>query len=229
MFPDPFTLDDNYQPGPAPLQMDVRRTTQHSLRSVVGVVPQDTVLFNDTIRHNVSYGRLGSSLAALEEAARGAQILDFINGLPDGWDTVVGERGLKLSGGEKQRVAIARALLKDPPVVLLDEATSALDSVTERSVQEALNALGKNRTVLVIAHRLGTVQHADEIVVLSDGQIVEKGTHKELWHKGGAYAKMWETQARAAAAEVEAAEGLQEGGGGDDQQPQQQQQAKKKG
>ena len=133
------------------------------MRDLIGVVPQDTVLFNDTIAHNIRYGKLDATEDEIEEAARGAQILDFIQGLPEGWDTVVGERGLKLSGGEKQRVAIARCLLKDPPIVLLDEATSALDSLTERSVQKALNKLGEQRTVLVIAHRLGTIQHADQV------------------------------------------------------------------
>ena len=177
---------------------DTQNVSQASLRSVIGVVPQDTVLFNDTILHNVMYGKLDATIAEAEEACAGAQILDFIKALPEGWDTMVGERGLKLSGGEKQRVAIARALLKNPPVVLLDEATSALDSITERSVQDALNKLGKHRTVLVIAHRLGTIQSADQIVVLSDGIIIERGSHHELLAKSGAYAQMWATQAKAA-------------------------------
>mmetsp|Transcript_41361 Transcript_41361/g.93175 ORF Transcript_41361/g.93175 Transcript_41361/m.93175 type:complete len:689 (-) Transcript_41361:41-2107(-) len=177
--------------------------TQASLRGLIGVVPQDTVLFNDTIAHNIKYGRLDAEMADLEEAARGAQILDFIKNLPEGWDTVVGERGLKLSGGEKQRVAIARCLLKNPPVVLLDEATSALDSVTERGVQDALNKLGENRTVMVIAHRLGTVQNADQIVVLSDGAVVEKGSHTQLIDKGGIYAGMWEMQAKGSSSELD--------------------------
>lgn len=177
---------------------NVKSVTQASLRQTVGVVPQDTVLFNDSIYHNVLYGKLGASMAEVEAAAAGAQILDFIRSLPEGWHTVVGERGLKLSGGEKQRVAIARCLLKDPPVVLLDEATSALDSVTERGVQDALAALGQARTVLVIAHRLGTVVAADEILVLGEGQVLERGTHQELLAKAGAYAQMWDMQAKAA-------------------------------
>jgi ATP-binding cassette subfamily B protein len=186
---------------------DVKAVTQASLRRTVGVVPQDTVLFNDTIYHNVLYGKLGASMAEVEAAAAGAQILDFIRSLPEGWETVVGERGLKLSGGEKQRVAIARCLLKDPPVVLLDEATSALDSVTERGVQDALAALGAHRTVLVIAHRLGTVVAADAIVVLGEGAVLERGTHAELLAKRGVYAAMWDMQAKAAQGlDAEAAE-----------------------
>jgi len=173
---------------------DIRQLTQKSLRETIGVVPQDTVLFNDTIRHNVLYGKLDATQEELEAAAEGAQILDFIRALPDGWETMVGERGLKLSGGEKQRVAIARCLLKDPPVVLLDEATSALDSRTEKSVQAALNALGKNRTCVVIAHRLGTIQHADQIIVLDNGLINEQGSHDELIALGGEYYHMWEAQ-----------------------------------
>jgi len=197
---------------------DVKAHSQASVRDLIGVVPQDTVLFNDTIAHNIRYGKLDATEDEIEEAARGAQILDFIQGLPEGWDTVVGERGLKLSGGEKQRVAIARCLLKDPPIVLLDEATSALDSLTERSVQKALNKLGEQRTVLVIAHRLGTIQHADQIIVLEKGAIIEKGDHHTLVSKAGKYAEMWDMQAKAAAAaeEEEVAEGEGKGAMKDD-------------
>jgi len=155
--------------------------TRASLRSNIGVVPQDNTMFNKSIRYNIEYGCEGDvSEVKLREACRNAQILEFIEASPKGWETVVGERGLKLSGGEKQRVAIARALLKDPPVVILDEATSALDTVTERAVQKALSALERGRTCIVIAHRLSTVRKADQIVVLDDGMIVERGTHAEL-------------------------------------------------
>lgn len=173
---------------------DVRAVTQASLRAAIGIVPQDTVLFNDTIRYNIAYGRTDASQAELERVAAAAQILDFIQALPDGWDTVVGERGLKLSGGEKQRVAIARTLLKDPPILILDEATSALDTHTEREIQAALAAAGRGRTVLVIAHRLSTVVDADEIIVLEAGRIVERGAHADLLALGGAYAALWARQ-----------------------------------
>jgi ATP-binding cassette, subfamily B, heavy metal transporter len=164
------------------------------------VVPQDTVLFNDTIRYNIRYGRWKASDAEVEEAARLARIDDFIRRSPRGYDTEVGERGLKLSGGEKQRVAIARTILKAPPILLLDEATSALDSHTEREIQDALERVSENRTTLVIAHRLSTIVGADEIIVLDDGVIVERGTHHQLLAQGGLYASMWNRQREAAAA-----------------------------
>jgi ATP-binding cassette subfamily B protein len=161
------------------------------------MVPQDTVLFNDTIRYNIRYGRWDASDAEVEEAARLAQIDGFIRLMPKGYDTEVGERGLKLSGGEKQRVAIARTILKGPPILLLDEATSALDSHTEREIQDALDRVSENRTTLVIAHRLSTIVGADEIIVLDQGTIVERGTHHELLAKGGLYASMWNRQREA--------------------------------
>ena len=173
---------------------DVRQVTQTSLRAAIGVVPQDTVLFNDTIRYNIAYGRDGATEAEIVEAAKSARIHDFIMGLPEGYDTMVGERGLKLSGGEKQRVAIARTILKDPPILILDEATSALDSGTEQEIQESLKRLGAERTVLTIAHRLSTVVDADEIVVLDQGEVVERGDHQTLLAKGGRYAAMWRRQ-----------------------------------
>jgi ATP-binding cassette subfamily B protein len=164
------------------------------------MVPQDTVLFNDTIRYNIKYGRWDASDAEIEDAARQAQIDDFIRLAPRGYDTEVGERGLKLSGGEKQRVAIARTILKGPPILLLDEATSALDSYTEREIQDALDRAARGRTTLVIAHRLSTVVAADEILVLDEGQIVERGTHLQLLAAGGLYAGMWNRQREAEAA-----------------------------
>jgi len=173
---------------------DVRMVTQKSLRGSIGVVPQAASMFNDTIRENIRYGRRKASQEELEQAVRDAQLLDFIESMDLGWDTVVGDRGLKLSGGEKQRAAIARCLLKNPPFVLLDEATSALDTLTESSVQEALDRLGSNRTVLVIAHRLGTIRNADNIIVLKDGMVAEEGTHDELLEKDGMYAEMWNKQ-----------------------------------
>jgi ATP-binding cassette, subfamily B, heavy metal transporter len=179
---------------------DIRDVTQHSLHMAIGVVPQDTVLFNDTIRYNIRYGRWEASDAEVEEAARLARIDDFIRRSPKGYDTEVGERGLKLSGGEKQRVAIARTILKEPPILLLDEATSALDSHTEREIQDALERVSENRTTLVIAHRLSTIVGADEIIVLDEGVIVERGTHHQLLVQGGLYASMWNRQREAAAA-----------------------------
>jgi len=176
---------------------DVRDVTQASLRDVIGMVPQDTVLFNDTVRYNIRYGRWGASDQEVEEAARLAQIDGFIRLMPKGYDTEVGERGLKLSGGEKQRVAIARTILKAPPILLLDEATSALDSHTEREIQDALDRVSANRTTLVIAHRLSTIVGADEIIVLDQGVIVERGTHHQLLVKGGLYASMWNRQREA--------------------------------
>jgi ATP-binding cassette subfamily B protein len=179
---------------------DIRDVTQDSVRAAIGIVPQDTVLFNDTIRYNIRYGRIGATDVEIEQAARLAQIEPFIRQLPDGFNAMVGERGLKLSGGEKQRVAIARTILKNPPILLLDEATSALDTHTEREIQAALREVSRNRTTLVIAHRLSTVVDADEILVLDHGQIVERGRHGELLAKGGAYAAMWNRQREAAAA-----------------------------
>ncbi|WP_195818768.1 ABCB family ABC transporter ATP-binding protein/permease [Roseobacter sp. MH60115] len=173
---------------------DVRQVTQESLHAAIGVVPQDTVLFNDTIRYNIGYGRDGATQADIEEAARAAQIHDFIERLPDGYETTVGERGLKLSGGEKQRVGIARTLLKDPPILLLDEATSALDSETEQDIKEALMQAGRGRTVLTIAHRLSTIAEADKIIVLEQGEVVEQGRHEDLLEKGGRYAQLWARQ-----------------------------------
>ncbi|MBV8798878.1 MAG: ABC transporter ATP-binding protein/permease [Alphaproteobacteria bacterium] len=178
---------------------DIRDVTQASLREKIGIVPQDTVLFNDSVRYNIAYGRIGASEAEIEDAARMAQIDPFIRELPLGYDSMVGERGLKLSGGEKQRVAIARTILKNPPILLLDEATSALDTHTEREIQSALSEVSKNRTTLVIAHRLSTVVDADEILVLDHGQIIERGRHSELVEQGGHYAAMWNKQKEAAA------------------------------
>ncbi|MEI4231833.1 ABCB family ABC transporter ATP-binding protein/permease [Roseovarius sp. D22-M7] len=173
---------------------DLRDVTLDSLHDAIGVVPQDTVLFNDTIGYNIAYGRAGVSQAEIEDAARAAQIHDFIAGLPDGYDTQVGERGLKLSGGEKQRVGIARTLLKDPPILLLDEATSALDSHTEADIQDALARAAKGRTVIMIAHRLSTVAGADRIAVLDHGVVIEEGTHHDLLARQGRYAALWQRQ-----------------------------------
>lgn len=174
---------------------DIRDVTQLSLRAAIGVVPQDAVLFNDTIRGNIAYGRPGASQAEVERAARLAQVHNFVMRLPDGYDTIVGERGLKLSGGEKQRVAIARTILKDPRILVLDEATSALDTRTEQDIEMALRTVARHRTTLVIAHRLSTVVDADQIVVLDRGCVVERGTHGELLGQGGLYARMWMLQA----------------------------------
>jgi len=177
---------------------NIQDVTQASLRKAIGIVPQDTVLFNDTIGYNIAYGDPSASIDEVHEAARAAQIDGFIKRLPDGYDTQVGERGLKLSGGEKQRVAIARTLLKKPAMLIFDEATSALDSKTERAFQEELLSLAKNRTTLIIAHRLSTIIHADQILVMEHGQIVERGTHLELLAAQGKYAEMWQMQERAA-------------------------------
>jgi ATP-binding cassette subfamily B protein len=174
---------------------DIRSVTQHSLRSALGLVPQDVVLFNDTIRYNISYGRPEAAQGEIEEAARRAQLLDFIQSLPQGWDTRVGERGLKLSGGEKQRVGIARVVLKDPKILILDEATSSLDSATEAEVQRALEAASRGRTTLVVAHRLSTIAGADQIIVLEDGHVAERGVHASLIAKDGLYAELWRRQA----------------------------------
>lgn len=175
---------------------DIRTLTQQSLRSHIGMVPQDTVLFNDTIFHNIAYGRPGATQEEVVAVARAARIHDFIMGLPDAYQTMVGERGLKLSGGEKQRVAIARTLLKNPPILVLDEATSALDSRTEHAIQEQLAEIAKNRTTLIIAHRLSTVTKADKIIVMEHGRVVEEGSHACLLEKGGVYAQMWHIQHR---------------------------------
>lgn len=174
---------------------DVRDITLHSLHRAIGVVPQDTVLFNDTIRYNIAYGRDNATEAEVVAAAKAAQIHDFILSLPEGYDTAVGERGLKLSGGEKQRVGIARTLLKNPPLLLLDEATSALDTETEREIQGALKRAAEGRTVLMIAHRLSTVADADQIIVLEDGRIAEQGTHQQLLARKGRYYSLWQRQA----------------------------------
>jgi ATP-binding cassette subfamily B protein len=173
---------------------DIREVTQSSLRNAIGMVPQDTVLFNDTVRYNIRYGRWDATDAEVEQAAAHAQIDAFIRSTPKGYNTEVGERGLKLSGGEKQRVAIARTILKAPPILVLDEATSALDSHTEKDIQDALDRMSRNRTALVIAHRLSTIIGADEIIVLDRGVIVERGTHHQLLLEGGLYASMWNRQ-----------------------------------
>jgi len=184
---------------------DVCAVTQKSLRASIGIVPQDSVLFNDTIGYNVGYGREGATQAQIEAAAQGAAIHDFVASLPDGYEAMVGERGLKLSGGEKQRVAIARTLLKDPPILILDEATSALDSRTEAAIQDTLRDVAARRTSIVIAHRLSTIVDADQIVVLNDGRVAERGTHSELLRKDGLYADLWARQ-QSEADEQEAAQ-----------------------
>ena len=173
---------------------DIRDVSQRSLRSAIGIVPQDTVLFNESIFYNIAYGRPGATREEIIESARMAHILDFIEQLPDGWDTLVGERGLKLSGGEKQRVAIARAILKRPRILIFDEATSSLDSRTEQAIQETLSEVSRSHTTLVIAHRLSTIVDADGIIVMENGRIVEQGTHRTLLQAGGHYAGMWELQ-----------------------------------
>ncbi|MEZ5775075.1 MAG: ABC transporter ATP-binding protein/permease [Hyphomicrobiaceae bacterium] len=192
---------------------DIRDVTQRSLRAAIGVVPQDTVLFNDTVFYNIAYGRPSASEEEVKEAARQARIHDFVMQMPNGYDTMVGERGLKLSGGEKQRVAIARTILKAPPILVLDEATSALDSHTEKEIQDELERVARDRTTLVIAHRLSTIVHADNIIVLRDGEIAEEGTHAELMVKGGLYASMWNRQREAEQARERLALALEEEAG----------------
>jgi ABC-type transport system involved in Fe-S cluster assembly fused permease/ATPase subunit len=182
---------------------DISAVRQDSLRGAIGIVPQDTVLFNDTIAYNIAYGREGADQAAVEQAAAGAAIDEFIASLPKGYESMVGERGLKLSGGEKQRVAIARTLLKNPPILILDEATSALDSRTEEAIQATLQGAIRDRTTIVIAHRLSTVAEADQIIVLDEGRVAERGTHQSLLGAGGLYAELWNRQA--AERELEAA------------------------
>jgi ATP-binding cassette subfamily B protein len=183
---------------------DLRDVTQASLRAAIGVVPQDTVLFNDTLFYNIAYGRPDATREEVIEAARLAHLHEFVAALPDGYDTTVGERGLKLSGGEKQRVAIARVILKRPKILIFDEATSALDTKTEQGIQESLRELAVGHTSLVIAHRLSTVTDADEILVLEKGRIVERGSHDALLRKGGTYAAMWARQHKGAVEAVEA-------------------------
>ncbi len=185
---------------------DISQVTQASLRAAIGIVPQDTVLFNDTVGYNIAYGREGATPEQVAAAARGAAIAGFIESMPNGYDTRVGERGLKLSGGEKQRVAIARTLLKDPPILILDEATSALDSRTEAEILDTLEAIERGRTTIVIAHRLSTVVNADRIVVLEAGHIAEQGTHAQLLELRGVYAEMWARQQAEREAVDEAAE-----------------------
>ncbi|OHC93349.1 MAG: metal ABC transporter permease, partial [Sphingomonadales bacterium RIFCSPHIGHO2_01_FULL_65_20] len=184
---------------------DIAKVTQASLRAALGIVPQDTVLFNDTIGYNIGYGREGATQEEIVRAAHGAAIGNFIESLPRGYETEVGERGLKLSGGEKQRVAIARTLLKNPPLTIFDEATSALDSATEAEILDTLRSLAEGRTTLIIAHRLSTVTHADTIIVLDKGQVAEQGSHRELLQRRGLYAAMWERQAQERAKEEVAA------------------------
>ncbi len=191
---------------------DIRDVTQDSVRAAIGIVPQDTVLFNDTIRYNIRYGRPGASDAEVEAAAKMAQIHKFVKSLPKGYDAMVGERGLKLSGGEKQRVSIARTILKGPPILVLDEATSALDSFTEQEIQAALRKVSKDRTTVVIAHRLSTVVDANEIIVLDAGRIAERGTHSQLLRRKGVYAAMWNRQREADEARRRLAENLDERG-----------------
>jgi ATP-binding cassette subfamily B protein len=189
-------------------EQDIADVTQKSLRAAIGIVPQDTVLFNESIGYNIGYGQGGASQEEIEGAARGAAIDRFVGALPDRYDSMVGERGLKLSGGEKQRVAIARTLLKNPPILVLDEATSALDSRTEQAIQETLAKVAESRTTIMIAHRLSTIVDADQIVVLDDGRVAERGTHDELLERGGLYADLWYRQVAEQLAEetAEAAE-----------------------
>jgi ATP-binding cassette subfamily B protein len=185
---------------------DIAQVTQESLRAAIGIVPQDSVLFNDTIGYNIAYGRDGAGMMEVEAAARGAAISDLINRLPQGFETEVGERGLKLSGGEKQRVAIARTLVKNPPILLLDEATSALDSRTEQEILSTLRAVAEHRTTISIAHRLSTIADADRILVLDQGRLAESGSHLELLKRDGLYAEMWARQASESDEVEEAAE-----------------------
>jgi ATP-binding cassette subfamily B protein len=185
---------------------DITKVAQASLRASLGIVPQDTVLFNDTVGYNIGYGKEGATQDDIEAAARGAAIHDFIASLPDAYETKVGERGLKLSGGEKQRVAIARTLLKDPPILILDEATSALDSRTEAAIQATIKDVTARRTSIVIAHRLSTIVDADQIVVLDQGRVAERGTHAELLRRDGLYAEMWTRQQSETEEQAEAAE-----------------------
>jgi ATP-binding cassette subfamily B protein len=173
---------------------DIREMTQKSLRKAIGIVPQDTVLFNDTVWRNIRYGRLGASRTEVVHAAKAACIHDLIESLPEKYDTLVGERGLKLSGGEKQRISIARAILKNPPILIFDEATSALDTKSEKAIHEEMRVIAKNRTTLIIAHRLSTVVDAHKILVMDKGRVVESGTHRELLLRGGTYARLWELQ-----------------------------------
>jgi ATP-binding cassette subfamily B protein len=184
---------------------DIRNVTQHSLRAAIGIVPQDTVLFNETIYYNIAYGRPDATREEVAEAARMAHILDFIQQLPGGWETQVGERGLKLSGGEKQRVAIARAILKRPRILVFDEATSSLDSRTEQAIQLTLSEVSRSHTTLVIAHRLSTIVDADSIIVMENGRIIEQGTHQALLQAAGHYAGMWELQQQEEAQQQESA------------------------
>jgi ABC-type transport system involved in Fe-S cluster assembly fused permease/ATPase subunit len=189
-----------YDPSAGRILIDgqeISTVSQRSLRAAIGIVPQDTVLFNDTIGYNIGYGRDGASQAEIEAAARGAAIDQFIAALPEGYESMVGERGLKLSGGEKQRVAIARTLLKNPPVLVLDEATSALDSRTEQAIQETLDKVAESRTTIMIAHRLSTIVNADQIVVLDQGRVAERGTHEQLLNQAGLYAELWQRQVEA--------------------------------
>ena len=175
-------------------RQDIRQTTLNSLRNCIGLVQQEVYLFGGTIRENIAYGKPGASGAEIVEAAKKANIHDFIMELPDGYDTFVGERGARLSGGQKQRISIARVFLKNPPILILDEATSALDNESERHIQKSLEALAKNRTTITIAHRLSTIRNADEIIVINEQNIAERGTHEELLKKGGIYAKYYEMQ-----------------------------------
>ncbi len=184
---------------------DIRAVQQQTLRAAIGIVPQDTVLFNDTLYYNIAYGRPDATKDEVEQAAKLARIHEFVLGLPDGYKAMVGERGLKLSGGEKQRVAIARTILKHPAILLFDEATSALDTHTEKEIQKSLREVSADRTTLIIAHRLSTVIHADEIIVLEDGRIVERGRHADLLTRGGKYAATWQRQQEAAGEEVRVA------------------------
>ncbi|KAA0443093.1 MAG: ATP-binding cassette domain-containing protein, partial [Candidatus Thioglobus sp.] len=174
---------------------NIKQLDKNSLQAAIGVVPQDTVMFNESIYYNIAYGKQGATRAQVEAAAQAAFIDKFIKSLPEGFDTIVGERGLKLSGGEKQRMAIARVLLKNAPILIFDEATSALDSYAEKMVQKALNGLSGERTILVVAHRLSTIIDADKIVVLDDGKIIEQGTHEQLLSSNGKYAQLWKIQA----------------------------------